>query len=176
MTLTYQLLFPMILTLAIPAASFGYFWLHRGKGPFEMDPMGQPGEFLPILKNYLKLADGLLALAIVTLGYIASPVILHKIVPYDPEHLGSITLMNAWAPFVTSFLCILFFKVLLVIWYESYRHTKNSYTPFRYAIIKALPLAGLVNLIVGYGTIAIDVALWVHNGGGNLPPTFPHYY
>ena len=125
-----------------------YFWPRKEKGPIEMDPLGEAGAFLPIMERYLKLADGLWVLTVVTLGYIASPVILHPIVQYDPEHLGSLTLLNACIPFVASVFCILFFKVFLVIWYEAYRHKKNSYTPFRYLVIKSLSFAAFGNLVL----------------------------
>ncbi|MEI9980137.1 MAG: hypothetical protein WDN23_14270 [Edaphobacter sp.] len=115
-----------IVSLVTTIAPFAYFWPRNQKLPIQMDPLGETGAFLPILERYLKLADGLAAVTIVALGYIASPVLLHPIVQYDREHLGSLTLLNACTPLIVSFLCILFFKIWLVIWYENYRHQKNS--------------------------------------------------
>lgn len=172
MPLTIQVLLSVVLALGMTAIPFAWYRLRKEKGPFQMDPQGQPGAFLPIMKTYLKLADGLWLLAIITLGYIASPIILQEIVPYDTQHLGSLTLLNAWAPFVAAFLCVLFFKVFLVIWYEAYRHADRSYTVSRYTAIRSLPIAAFLNLCLGYGTIVWDVALWIHNGGGNPPRSY----
>src|SRR5271170_3019444 len=100
MTLMQQLLCSMVLTASAAGGTLAYWWIHKGKDSVEMDPLGVVGAFLPILDSYLKLADALWALAVVTLGYIASPVIFHEVVPYDRDHLGSLTLVNAWTPFI----------------------------------------------------------------------------
>jgi hypothetical protein len=169
MTLAQQFLLSTTISIAMTAAPFVYFWPRKQKLPIQMDPLGETGAFMPLMEHYLRLADGLGAVTLVSLGYIASPVVLHPIVQSDREHLGSLTLLNACIPFAVAFLCILFFRVWLVIWYENYRHERKSYTPLRYAVIKSLPAAAFLNLIVGFGTIAVDVALWIHDGGGNPP-------
>jgi hypothetical protein len=173
-----QLFMPIACSVIFTVGPFLiYLFADRRRGPFVMDPQGQSGEFVPIMNAYLKLADGLWALGIVTLGYIASPVILHGVVAYEPEHLGSLTLLNTWEPFVVSIFSVLLFRVLLVVWYEAYRHDKASYTRLRYTTVRALPFVIVFNLVIGYVFIAIDVALWVHNGGGNVLPSTPrHYY
>jgi hypothetical protein len=172
MPLAEQISLSVVVSVVVAVVPFLVFLPEKEKGPFVMDPHGQEGAFLPIMDRYLKLADGLWALVIVTLGYIASPIILHEVVPYDPEHLGSLTLVNTWPSLVMCFLCVFFFKVLLVIWYEAYRHDPRSYSKFRYTVIRSLPIAAFANLLIGYGIIILDVSLWIHNGGGGPP----HHY
>ena len=143
--------FPGFYGIASGAVIFLVLWAFcycsLGPGPFEMDPKGEKGAFLPIFDIYKDVAKLVIGLASATIAALIGTAILHEKPEAEPLSTSFASPLNLLA---LCILCGVFFLVFLARDYEAYRHGTKEYTRSKYSINLSLSYSCLSCFVAGY--------------------------
>jgi hypothetical protein len=129
-------------------------WFKVGKGPFDMDPLGEKGAFLPLLSNYIDISKFVIGLASASIAALIGGTV------FRTEGKAGPLLINFASPlFLVALSLILgvLFIAFIAHNYEDYRHNNparsgvlSTYTRFRYSRNTALGFGCLFCFALGY--------------------------
>jgi hypothetical protein len=118
---------------------------------YNLDPLGKPGAFEPLLQKYLHLAEFTIGLATGSIVLLIGSAIFHGKDGHLPSFYASPLLILA-----ASVLLALAFMAFLIVEYEGVQHG-NPLTPEAYSLAETLGYSSLVLFCVGYVWLIIEV-------------------
>lgn len=145
--------FSGVLTVAIvPLAIWITRYTPRRRVPsYNLDPLGKPGAFEPLLQKYLRLTEFMIGLATGSIVLLVGSSVLHGRDGRLPWFYASPLLLLA-----ASVVAGLGFMAWLLYSYEEVQHG-NPHTPKAYTLSETLGMSSLAFFLIGYVWLIVVV-------------------
>ncbi len=144
----------IIVGILLVVALWSFSRLSLEKGPFDMDPLGKDGAFLPLFSIYLDLAKFVIGLASGSVAVLVGAATYRSTGPVGHllESFASPLYLLA-----ASIICGVLFMAFEATDYEEYRHKQGHYTRLKYSRNLALGYGTLICFALGYAWLIVIV-------------------
>jgi hypothetical protein len=142
----------IVTAVGVPVVIGAICYATRRKTPaYNLDPLGKPGAFEPLLQKYLRLGEFTIGLATGSVVLLVGSSVLHGKDGHLPSFYASPLLILA-----ASVLLALAFMAYLILSYENVQHG-NPHTAKAYSLSETLGFSSLLLFCVGYVWLIIEV-------------------